>query len=108
MLIGVLTYIIYPVLLTIRDLLLWWIVEKLILNKELRRMITIRASANWYLQNKYKLKRKLTLGSEGAKYYLEGLEVSQEEHQENEKAIDFPAQLLGYFKCAYRKKKVTF
>jgi hypothetical protein len=89
MLIGFLTYAIYPALMVLRDWALWWLLEKFILDKELRTMIRIRADANWYLQNKYKLNRELKLGAEGAKYYLEGVEVSEEAYRENEDGISF-------------------
>lgn len=96
MVVGFLTYLVYPALLVLRDTVLWWAIEKFILNDDLRKMIRMRAHANWYLQNKYKLDRKMTLGSDGAKYYLEGVEVTKNEYEENEKSIAFQQNRLDY------------
>ncbi|UXZ55877.1 hypothetical protein LOS15_07610 [Halomonas sp. 7T] len=78
---GVLVYIVTPALLVFRDLFLWKIIEKFILNEKLIIAINLRASAVYELNSRYNKKEKIEFGRKGRTVYLDGEEVSEDEYQ---------------------------
>lgn len=77
---GIVTYVIAPALLVLRDLVLWKIIEVLILNDKLRVDVELWASARWMLQNVLNKKPGFSLDSQGAptSYSLDGKTVPKE------------------------------
>ncbi len=88
---GFVTYVVAPGLLVARDLFLWKIVEKFILNNHLRTLISMRANDVWYLNNKYNYQRELKMSPGSVSYYLNGIEVTQTEFEATDKAIKYHA-----------------
>lgn len=86
---GIGTYVLIPAFLVVRDWLLWKAIEKFILTDRLRALITMRANDVWYLNNKYNYQRQVKMGQDGSKYYLNDIEVSWEEFNNVNAAIEF-------------------
>lgn len=86
---GIGTYVLIPAFLVVRDWLLWKAIEKFILTDRLRALITMRANDVWYLNNKYNYQRQVKMGPDGSKYYLNDIEVSWEEFNNVNAAIEF-------------------
>lgn len=86
---GIGTYVLIPAFLVVRDWLLWKSIEKFILIDRLRALITMRANDVWYLNNKYNYQRQVKMGQDGSKYYLNDIEVSWEEFNNVNAAIEF-------------------
>ena len=78
---GVLVYVVAPALLVFRDLFLWKIIEKFILNKKLINAINVRASAVYELNNHYNKKERLEFGRNGRTVYLDGEQISEDDYQ---------------------------
>ena len=74
---GVFVYVIFPLLLALRDLVLLKTIEKLILTDELHSYLRICESDRWFLNNKYNKKQGIDFTeNETAVYTLDGEEVS--------------------------------
>ena len=77
--VGLFTYIVLPLFLVVRDLLLHKAIEKWIINEKLSFVILICESDRWYLENKYNKDIHIHSGSTGKTYKIDGAEVSESE-----------------------------
>jgi len=86
---GIFIYIIAPLLLVVRDMLLLKSIEKWILTSELSFDIHLCESDRWYLNNKYQKKRAIKIPVSGgeSQYELDGEQVSKEEYDEYEAGL---------------------
>lgn len=86
---GIFIYVIAPLLLVVRDMLLLKSIEKWILTSKLSFDINICESDRWYLNNKYQKKRAIKIPVSGgeSQYELDGEQVSKEEYDEYEAGL---------------------
>jgi hypothetical protein len=86
---GVGTYVLAPALLVLRDIVLWKVIRRFVLNDKLYRQIQMRANDVWYLNNRYNYSRSIEDSTSGTKYFLNDTEVSEMEFQKISDAISF-------------------
>ena len=82
---GIFTYIIFPLFLVARDLILLKAIEKLILTSKLQFNIRICESDRWQLNNRYNKKRSIEYRKNGEVIYtLDGDEVNEKSYKDYE------------------------
>ena len=97
---GAFTYVVLPVLLVLRDALLWKVVDIFILNKKLSEKIMEYASESWVLDNRYsKVPTSFIRGSDTV--YLMGDDPVSEEmfntyRKERERRVEIVEGLSLY------------
>ncbi|WP_255987363.1 hypothetical protein [Chitinolyticbacter albus] len=87
---GIFIYLIAPILLLLRDMILLKIIEKFILTGSLHFDIGLCESDRWYLNNKYQKKRRMKiLVSGGApQFEIDGEQVSAEDYENYESGLN--------------------
>lgn len=88
MLAGIGTYILLPAFLVIRDAVLWWAINRYILNGQaqlnVRRYVELRCK--W--DTKYAGNTRIKSDEHGSKYFIKGNEVAQEEFNRHSSRSD--------------------
>lgn len=86
---GIFVYLIAPLLLVARDMVLLKIIERWVLTSELNFDINICESDRWHLNNRYQKKRAIKFPTSGAEsqYELDGKQVSKTEYDEYESGL---------------------
>ncbi len=86
---GAFTYVVLPLFLVVRDLLLQKAIGKLILTKNLNSLIMMCENDRWFLNNKYNKSTQVTYGESGTIYKIDNKDVTYEEFSAFEKNINF-------------------
>lgn len=86
---GLFSYVVFPILLVIRDLLLHKAIGTLILTKGLTNLIVMCESDRFQLKNNFNKNMSLHMSTESTTYKLDGVEVSEKEYLEYEKNRNF-------------------
>lgn len=110
MLAGAFTYVVMPALLVLRDLVLHFAIGKWILTDHLSTLIRMCENDRWFLNNRYNRKVKVTYGTDGARFEIDGSPVSREEFNEYEKGRNFHAKRFEYAdsKITFRHNLITW
>lgn len=91
---GVLIYAVQPLLLVGRDAVLWWAIDKYILNDELRTAVFELVSYEKMLVNQPK-SIDISAGRDGESYLHDGVAVSSEQHVALMKQVQVCDQTLA-------------
>ncbi len=90
------TYVVLPLLLVARDMLLQKAIGKFILTKELNSLIMMCENDRWFLNNKYNKSTQVSYGESGAIYKIDNKNVSYEEYSAFEKNINFHSKRFEF------------
>lgn len=87
---GIFLYVLAPILMVARDLILLKIIEEWVLTDRLKFQISICESDRWYLNEKYNKKRETGISRiTGHKIHkLNGIETSEEEYNQYERGLN--------------------
>ena len=87
---GIFIYVLAPLLLAARDMLLLKMIERWILTSALNFEIGICESDRWHLNNKYQKNRNIKIPVSGGEtlYELDGEQVSAEEYKDYESGLN--------------------
>lgn len=104
------TYIVLPAFLVLRDLLLHWIIGKLILTKELNILIMVCEGDRWFINNRYNKSTKISYGANSIYCEIDGEPVTKEKFEEYEKGKNFHVGRFEYAdsKIAFRHNLLTW
>lgn len=107
---GAFTYVVMPVLLVLRDLVLHSAIGKWVITDHLSTLIMMCENDRWFLNNRYNRQVKVTYGSGGAKFEIDGSPVTREEFNEYEKGRNFHAKRFEYAdsKITFRHNLITW
>jgi hypothetical protein len=86
---GAFSYVVLPVLLVVRDLLLHKAIRYWILTEKLTLLISMCENDRWFLNNKYNSSIKVISGNESVVYKIDDREVTREQFSEYEKGRNF-------------------
>jgi len=86
---GAFTFVILPLLLVLRDMLLHKVIGKWILTNNLNNLIKMCENDRWFLNNKYNKSYAVTYGSGSMIYKIDDKPVSIEEFETYEKNRSF-------------------
>lgn len=87
---GIFIYLIAPILLVLRDMILLKIIEKWILTGSLNFEVGICESDRWHLNNKYqkKMQIKIPVSGGATQYEIDGEKVSAENYNNHEAGLN--------------------
>ena len=107
---GSFTYVVLPALLVLRDLLLHYLIGKWILTNKLNQLIMMCENDRWFLNHKYNKSVKVTYGSDGSKYEIDGEKLGQEKFEEYEKGRNMHVKRFEYAdsKIVFRHNLITW
>ncbi|MBO1012038.1 hypothetical protein IPU70_00660 [Achromobacter sp. SD115] len=101
---GVLIYAVQPLLLVGRDAVLWWAIDKYILNDELRTAVFELVSHEKMLANQPK-NIDISAGRDGEAYIHDGIAVSSEQHTALMKQMQVCDQTLARIRPLVEARK---
>ncbi len=93
---GMFTYIIFPALLVLRDLVFHYAIGKWVLTSKLNAIIMMCENDRWYLNNEYNKSVKVNYSSSGSTYEINGKNVGKEEYSEYENGRNLHLKRFEY------------